>query len=643
VIKKLTVIALSGLVCLLGITPVLAEKFYSTPLEYQKLTGKKIERFNEAPTLRTMVAAGEIPPIEQRLPEEPLVVEPIEEIGKYGGTLKQCHLGAGDATGWWRIGHEPLIYWDKDRLEFHANVAKSWEVSEDAKVFTFHLRKGLKWSDGEPFTADDIMFWYEDILLNKEITPVVSKWFRTGEEVVKVTKLDDYTVQFRFAEPYGFFLDYLAGGEEPYAPKHYLKQFHIKYVPEEKLKKMTKDAGFEYWYQLFLDKNRWPQSTPERPVIRAWKDVTDLSEPFHIAERNPYYWKVDTKGNQLPYIDRWRRQAVSSPDIIDMKVMAGEIDFQTRHIWTHYDCLPLFMENREKGDYRVIRSDSPDSSSRVAFYFNQNCKDPVLRNLFRNKKFRVAFSLGIDRDEVSKGAFLGLAKPNQGHSVPGRPEYVESVALKYTEYNPEKANQMLDEIGLDKRDKDGFRLRPDGKPLTLVMIASTHHKDQIDAAEIVVHQLKKIGLRALLKPLDRTLFDTRRAGNDFEIAVWSFSDPIDPLSDPYHDVRDYWAPLWAQWLDSQGKVGEEPPAQVKRIREIIQHDAIETSDPNRRTELLKELFKIWSDNLWAVGTVYVPFQIVIAKNNLRNIPEHFILWHPGAPGNLAPYTWFYKK
>ncbi|MGQ9629434.1 MAG: ABC transporter substrate-binding protein [bacterium] len=177
-------------------------------------------KYKEAPILAELVRAGKLPPVEERLPKEPLVLKP-QEIGQYGGTLRQTHLGVGDATGWWRIVHEPLVYWDKDHKEIRPNVAKRWEISEGGKVFTFYLREGTKWSDGHPFTADDVMFWYKDIILNKELTPVVSRWFKVEGEVMKVEKVDDYTVRFRFVAPYGFFLNYLAGGEEPYAPKHY--------------------------------------------------------------------------------------------------------------------------------------------------------------------------------------------------------------------------------------------------------------------------------------------------------------------------------------------------------------------------------------------------------------------------------------
>lgn len=633
---------LIGAVSLLGVMPVLAQKIYSTPKEYEKLTGKRIEKFNEAPMLRTKVAAGEIPPVEQRLPEEPLVIEPLEEIGQYGGIIRQCHLGAGDATGWWRIGHEPLIYWNKDHTKFYPNIAKSWKISEEGKVFTFYLRKGMKWSDGEPFTADDIMFWYKDILLNKDLTPVVSGFFKRGGEVMKVKKIDDYTVQFCFATPFGYFLPYMAGGREPYAPKHYLKKFHINYVSNEKLEKMTKDAGFEKWSELFLYKNRWPQSTPERPVLRAWKDITDLSEPYHIAERNPYYWKVDTAGNQLPYIDKWRRQTISSADIIVMKIMAGEIDFQYRHMWTRFEEYTLLMENRKKGNYRVLKL-SGASPAAINYHLNQNCKDPVLRGLFRTKKFQVALSIGINREEINESLFMGLGEPSQGHSVPGRPEYVESVALANTEYDPERANKLLDEIGLTKRNKEGLRLRPDGKPLTIIVDVVAARPEWVKCTEIIAEQWKKLGIKLLIKSSDPTLFSSRKNQNECQIVCEGISDAIVPWSDQYHTILNRQAPLWRQWLLTKGKAGEEPPADAKRVWYIMSEEGLATTDENKRTELLKEVMKIWSDNPWNIGILRLPFTLAVAKDNLRNVPEKGVSVFPGAPGIWAPYEWFWKK
>jgi len=609
--------------------------------DYQKLTGTKIMKFNESPLLADLVKQGKLPSVEKRLPEEPLVVEPFESIGEYGGVIRNAHLGMGDKGGWERMAHEPLVYWDKDRKKIHPNVAKSWKVSDGGKTFTFYLRKGIKWSDGKPFTADDIIFWFEDIISNKELFPVVPTWLTIGGKPGNVEKVDDYTVRFRFPESYGLFIERLAEGEEVYAPKHYLMQFHSKYVSKDKLEELAKKEGFNFWYQLFTQKSNWA-ANPDLPEIRAWKTTTPLSSNYHIAERNPYYWKIDPAGNQLPYIDRWRRELVSSIDVMIMKAAAGELDYQHRHIWNQYPSYTLLMENRAKGDYRVLKYVSCETNT-AGIYFNQTCKDPVLRSLFRNKIFRRALSIGINRNDINSLMFMGLGKASQGLLSEIHPAYVERVDKAYTEYDPVKANRMLDSIGLKKRDKDGYRLRPDGKTLAVTIMASTHHPPCIDIMELVAKYWEDLGVKTDVRPVERSLFDTRRDANEFEILTFSISDGINPLIDQYHGPRTYWCPLWYEWLNTGGKSGEEPPKEIKRLWDIYQKEAIATVSESQRNAFIREIMRLHSENLWIIGTVGMPWMMAVVKNNLRNVPEEAAVWWPASPGVTRPEQFFFKK
>ena len=609
--------------------------------DYQKLTGKKITKFNESPALSELVKQGKIPSVEKRLPDEPIVVEPFEEIGEYGGTIRNAHLGMGDVTGWFRMVHEPLVYWDKDHRKIYPNVAKSWKVSDNGKTFTFYLRKGIKWSDGKPFTADDVVFWFEDIISNKEITPVFPTWLTINGKPAILEKVDDYTIRFRFQEPYGFFLNRLANGEEIYAPKHYLVQFHSKYTQKEKLDEMAKKEGFTFWHQLFAQKNNWA-ANPDLPEIRAWKTTTPLSSNYHIAERNPYYWKIDPAGNQLPYVDRWRRELVSNIDMIIMKAVAGELDYQHRHIWNQYPAYTLLMENREKGGYRILKYTGAETST-AGIYFNQTCKDPVLRSLFRNKMFRRALSLGINRNDINSLILMGLGEPSQGLLSKVHPAYVEKVDKAYTEYDPVKANRILDSLGLTKRDKDGYRLRPDGKTLTINIMASTHHTTSIDVMQLVTGYWKALGIKAEVNPLERSLFETRRNANEYEVLTFSIADGMEPLVDQYHAPDTRWCPLWYEWLNTGGKTGEEPPKEVKRLWEIYQKEAISTTSESQRNALIREAMRLHSENLWIIGTVGISWMMAVVKNNLRNVPEEGIVWHPGSPGCTRPEQFFFKK
>jgi len=419
--RKLITILLIGTICLLGVAPVLAQSLwgYGTITEYEKATGKKIEKFNEAPALRTKVAAGELPPVEERLPREPVVMIPVEEVGQYGGTWKRGWTGPSDASGLTgKLMKQQLIKWNREATKIIPNIAKGWEVSEDRRVYTFYLREGMKWSDGEPFTADDYVFYHDDYLLNKEVYPVYPQFLMAGGEPAKVEKVNDYTVRFRFATPYVNFLETIMGQYGLYAPKHYLKQFHPRYTSMDELEKMMKEEGFTSWSQLYLSKrpaNHGEVYNPDLPCIWAWIPVNDLTTQRFIMERNPYFWKVDTEGNQLPYIDRVANELVESTEMIVFKAMSGELDFQARHIM--FKDYVLFKENEEKGDYRVLVWEAVDGGN-PHLKLNLTCKDPVLRKIFEDKRFRFALSLAINRPEINEFCWLGMAKPRQASITP---------------------------------------------------------------------------------------------------------------------------------------------------------------------------------------------------------------------------------
>lgn len=241
---------------------------YSTIADYEKATGKKITKFSEAPMLQELVKQGKLPPVEKRLPEEPAVIQPLEEIGQYGGTWRRAWLGPSDSPGPGRITYDNTLRWDLTGTKIMPNVAKSWKISKDGKTITLSLRKGMKWSDGAPFTADDVIFWYEDIVSNKEITPTFPVWLTTGGIPGKIKKVDDYTVQIQFEHPNGLILEFLAANWI-FAPKHYLKQFHPKYTDQKTLEEAYKKAGFDAWYKYFQNRNDWIQN-PDLPTIRAW-------------------------------------------------------------------------------------------------------------------------------------------------------------------------------------------------------------------------------------------------------------------------------------------------------------------------------------------------------------------------------------
>lgn len=631
--------------------PALA-KSWATLQEYEKATGKKIEKFNEAPILRTKVAAGELPSVEERLPEEPMVVEPTEEIGQYGGTFRGVHIGG--TTGEAQLGCyvlEELINLDVETYSTAIpNIVKGWKWNEDATRLTFFLRKGMKWSDGYPLTADDFLFWYKDIILNDELTPIKPSWLKIGGELAVLKKIDDYTIELSFAAPYGYFIDRFANWpvrRTLVVPKHYLKQFHPNYTPMEEIKKVMKKEGFNTWMDLFGGKNDYINN-PKRPSLYAWVVLNDASKPVQILERNPYYWKVDTEGNQLPYIDRMERTLVSDTETMLLKVLAGEVDMERIGLLGGTANYPILMQYREKGNYRLIPLVlAPFNTGSI--YLNPNHKDPVIRKLFLNKKFRIALSVSLNREEINELIYKGVGTPSQVAPSVGEPYHGEDPSYKiYTQYDPELANKLLDEIGLKWDKNHEYRLRPDGKKLFLVINPRLGWPfEAVDMAELYKEYWSKVGIKTVVKPLDDKVLAPRREAGNFDIYVKCFiaGGAIQPPLNGYVFPRAGWmsGPLWGTWIATNGEAGEEPPADVKHLAEI-EKEILATTSTEKRLALFTEAIKWHVDNLMPIGVLQVggvgtPENIAVVNNRLRNVPDpvdgHIYCAQRG--------TWFIKQ
>ena len=445
--KKVIIVLLVGLICLPGVTAL---------------------AYNQSPMLDARVASGELPPVEERLPEEPKVVEPFEEIGQYGGTLTLLStLPSAFGPEGLMMGTMGLFTPSNDGMTTVPNLAKGFKWSEDLKTFTIYLRKGLKWSDGVPFTADDVVFQFEDVYGNDELTPVKPAGWSPGGELLKARKVDDYTVRLEFSIPSPLMEARLATYQSwqtlAYTPKHYLKKWHIKYNP--KADELAKEEGYDHWWEAFqFHADCYAMDDPNVPVPFSYilkKETTNVM----LLERNPYFYEVDSAGNQLPYIDKVQIITVSSPEVYGLKVITGESDFAMQGL--SLESYPLYKENEEKGDYRVILSPF-FANSELALGFNFNEKDLVLRKIYHNIKFRQALSLAINRDEINETVYFGKAVPCNVAPSPANSYYKKEWGEYYAQYDPKTANHLLDEMGLE-RGKDGFRLRPDGKRLELLI------------------------------------------------------------------------------------------------------------------------------------------------------------------------------
>lgn len=596
---------------------------------------EKGRAFNQAPMLHALVDRGTLPPVQDRLPDNPLVIVPPEQNGPYGGTWTRFGNGPQDVGILEaRLAYDGLVRWDAMSREVLPNFATKWEISEDNRTYTFWLRSGVKWSDGEPCTVDDILFWYQHVLLNKELTPVVPRDFKRAGQVMVLKKVAPNVIQFQFAEPHGLFLYALASGRG-YAmlsyPAHYLKQFHPDFVPQQELEAVAEEAGLDLWTRLFEDKRDWRNI--EMPRIWPWLIKEPPPARPIVLERNPYYWKVDPDGNQLPYIDRMTFE-IYDRETINLKAINGEIGMQSRHLL--FPNYPLFMENREQSGYRVLHW-TPGNGGDMVILPNLNHRDPVLRAILEDKRFRQALSLSINRNEINQVGFFGIGTPRQMAPPKTSDFYQEAYEKSYIEFDLDRANALLDEMGLTERDPYGFRLMPDGRRLTLTLEVASVSNGPI--FELIVDHWRELGIDGEVKDLARPLWQQRINGKMHDITVWGSSDEQIPVLDPRWAVPDnrdaFHAPGYGKWFNTDGASGEEPPPELKAAMDLLR-DIEKTSDRDEQVKLFHKILEMNQEHLWTIGLIGEVPSIFLVKNTFRNVPDNSVTgWMFRSPGNTA--------
>ena len=612
--------------------------------------------YSEAPTLADLVAKGELPPVEERLPDDPLVIDVAEEIGQYGGTIRRGFVGPSDHNNYTRVVYDALVRFSPTGAEVIPHIAAGWESNDDFTEWTVRLRPGAKWSDGEPFTADDIMFWYNDILLNEGLVPSIPVWMQNADGTpVMVEKLSDFAVKWTYAEPNTAFLLELAnkdGADKSilnlaFVPAHYMEQFHPNYADAAELDAKVAEAGFDTWAELF-GVEAMPHLSGKRPGMAAWvPDGTTVSDPVFTIKRNPYYVGVDPAGNQLPYVDEVRFTFMADKETLNLAAVAGEIDMQGRHIsMSNY---PVFIENADKGGYRVVLWPTFGGSDAVVM-FNQTWTGPE-GEMFRNKDFRIALSYAIEREAIRELVFLGLGEFRQGVPAPFHPYYPgDEWAFKYTEHDPDLANQMLDEI-LPNKDANGFRTLPDGSPLDIeIGVVPEQFVAWDDVGFLIAEDWAEVGVKAHVELRERSLHFAMRPANELMAEIWNEDTTGFPFSgapkfDPRSDPALCFAPLVRIWYQTNGAEGVEPTPVIKQIVAIINEAKV--SGRERQIELAQELFRIWADNVFEIGTVGLTPSVqgvVVVNANLRNVPEIAGNdWPLRTPGDTRPEQYFYAQ
>jgi peptide/nickel transport system substrate-binding protein len=614
--------------------------------------------YKEAPALAEQVKAGTLPAVENRLPKNPLVVKP-EKIGTFGGTWRMGMTSGTDDPSFYKIfAYEPLVRWNPEWTEIIPNVAERWVVNPSGTSFTFYLRKGMKWSDGTPFTADDIVFWWEDVQLNKDLAPNPPNWMSVGGKLGTVAKLDDYTVKFTFSSTHGMFLKTLASADGRSMlnfPAHFAKQFHAKYADKAKLDAMVKAGGFASWKELFIARVCQPDgggfgqyNVAGRPTIYAWMTEQPMSGSATqvVFVRNPYYWKVDPEGQQYPYIDKLVYGIYQDLGAMLLKGVNGEIDFQMRHFNTLTN-KPVLYDNQAKGDYHLFDL-VPVTSNAVVVHLNLTHKDPALRKIFQNKDFRIGLSYAINRKEIIDTVYVGQSKPWQAAPLDNSPYYNAQLATQYTEFDVKKAGEYLDKAGLAKKDASGMRLRPDGKPFSFTIEASTAPQDIADSLNMIVKHLKAVGINVEAKVEDRALMYQRGKTNDLDAMVWNGEGGIDAVSDIRNffpgGSESYFGIAWANWYSGvRDATAEEPPADVKKI--MAAFDKVKTTPTfSGQVKAMAAVLQLSADYFFCIGVCTPPLQFGIVRNAMANVPSKMIAgWQYPTPAPLNTFTFFFTK
>jgi peptide/nickel transport system substrate-binding protein len=622
--------------------------------------------FQEAPMLAELVKAGKLPPVAERVPAEPLVLKPLNEIGTYGGIWRRGFTGPGDVENGNRINaSDKLLFWDDTGSRIVPSVAKAWKMADDGKSFTLSLRKGMRWSDGQPFTADDFVFWFEDLYSNKEIVPTPIADMSPQGKPGRVVKVDETTVRFEFDVPYFLFEEMMAGdtliggGQSvrqsqkfsfgAYSPGHYLKQFLPKYSSIDEVNAKAKAAGYENWVQLLHFKKDWSLNH-EVPTLGPWRTVQPINTPIWVLERNPFYYVVDTAGNQLPYIDRVQLTLAEDLEVLNLRAISGEYDEQGRHI--DLGKLPVILDNQKKGNY-TLHLDLAYNGADTVLQINQSYRaDPEIRKWLTSTDFRRALSLGIDRDQLNQTFWLGIGTPGSTPPAEAMPQSPgPEWRKKWSVHDPKQANEILDRIGLSKKDGEGFRLRTDnGERLRIQIQAVQAFMPWPKQSEMVADQWKKIGIQAEVKELERNLAMTRVRNNEHHIMVWTnggtellylfprHAIPVDP-------TEAYMGPDYALWFASNGAQGTKPDdPELLKIYDLYR--AASGLKEDGRTRNAQEIWKILVEQQYGIGVVGQSPALMgvrIVSNRLGNIASRVcIAQHCRVPGGSHPETWYYK-
>ncbi|PTW57613.1 peptide/nickel transport system substrate-binding protein [Breoghania corrubedonensis] len=597
-----------------------------------------IPRLIETPTLRHTHAGVNLPPISERIPLEPLVVNLKAKgrvSGRHGGDLDTLIGRAKDARLVNAWGYARLVGYDEN-LNLKPDILKSIDNVDD-RIFTLHLRKGHKWSDGAPFTTEDFRYWWEDIANNDKLSPAGPPHFMTVDgKKPRFEVIDETTVRYTWDEPNALFLPELAQARPPfiYRPAHYLKQFHEKYGDPEEIAEMVAAKKVRYWASLHNERDDMYGATNwAEPSLQPWVVAQGSSKQRQIFIRNAYYHRIDENGRQLPYIDRIVL-TVADGRLISAKTQAGESTLQARGL--AFSDITVLKRGEEGGHYKTYLWPIA-KGSHITLYPNFTTRDPVWRKLMRDTRFRHALSLGIDRRMINRVLYFGLALESNDTILPQSPLYKDHYRTAWAGFDPRKANALLDEIGLTRKRGDGIRLLPDGRPLEIIVETTGESAEEIDALGLVGETWREIGVKLFPKPSQREVLRERALSGGLVMSAWGGLDNGIPTADmppnelaPTNSEQLSWA-LWGDYMESGGKTGEPIDyAPAKKLSDLYLSWLVSGSMEKRR-EIWTRMLEINADETLRIGLISSVKQPVVVSERLRNVPKEGIYgWDPGA-------------
>ncbi len=592
-----------------------------------------------APSLDAAVASGDLPPAAERVPERPLIVsfdQDYKSAGTHGGQIKMLMRRAKDTRQMTVYGYARLVRYSES-LEIVPDILEKVDVEDGGRQFTLHLRPGHKWSDGDDFTTEDFRYWWEDVANNEALFPVgPPAYMKAGGSYPSVEILDAHTIRYSWPVPHPDFLPGLAQASPRYiyAPSHYLRQFHENYADAEALAALVEAEGRRNWGSLHTNKGRlYRNDNPDLPVLQPFHVETESPSERFVFERNPFFHRVDPNGLQLPYLDRVIVN-ISEKKLIAAKTATGEVDLQARYL--RFDDFTLLKQNEQKEGYQTHLWKIA-KGAHLALYPNMNQIDPVWRDLMREPDFRRALSLGVNRYEINRAIYFGLATEGQNTMLPGSPLYAADLRENWATFDVEKANALLDGLGLERGLLDGVRRLPNGEKLEIIVETGGATTEETDVLQLITDTWREIGVSTFIKPLSTENLRNRVFAGESQFVIapgWENGLATADMSPrelaPTAQIQYQW-PMWGQYFETNGNAGEPidlPEAQ--RLKDLL-NEWYGAPDHEARKRAWDEMLAIHSDQVFVIGLIAGVSQPVVVKNGLRNMPKEGLWnWDPGA-------------